>query len=72
VKAESKHEIPKMKILMPFDRFVACELASKGYGTPQQIMEMRADLVLDAFDHLRSMREYEERFYELNAPKGGK
>ena len=58
-----------MKILMDRHRFVVCELASKGYGSPGELMATRVDLVCDAFDHMQAMREYEERFYQLNEPK---
>jgi hypothetical protein len=58
-----------MKVNMPYDRFVVCELASKGYGSVGELMNTRADIVLDAFDHMQSMREYEQRFHYLNRPK---
>jgi hypothetical protein len=64
--------MPRMKINMPTDRFIVCELAAKGYGTLTDLVATRADLVLDAFDHMNSMREYEERFHQLNEPKGTK
>jgi hypothetical protein len=57
-----------MQIDMPLDRFMLCELAAGGYGSLRDLMHTRADVVCDAFDHLRSMREYESRFHELNAP----
>jgi hypothetical protein len=59
-----------MEILMERHRFTVCELASKGYGSMGDLMATRADLVVDAWDHLQAMREYEERFYRLNEPKG--
>lgn len=54
---------------MPYDKFVACELASQGYGSPAIILQTRCDIVLAAYDYLTSMREYEERFHQLNEPK---
>jgi hypothetical protein len=61
--------MPVMKIEMPYDRFMVMELAKAGYGSVQELWYTRADLVCEAFDHLTSMREYEERFHQLNAPK---
>ncbi len=58
-----------MTIKMPFDKFILCELASKGYGTLSSLAATRCDIVLAAYDHLQSMREYEERFHQLNEPK---
>jgi hypothetical protein len=54
---------------MPFDQFVVCELAAAGYGTPAVLLQTRCDIVLSAHDHMNSMREYEERFHQLNEPK---
>jgi hypothetical protein len=58
-----------MTIKMPFDKFVMCELAAKGYGSLRELAATRCDIVLSAYDHLQSMREYEERFHQLNEPK---
>jgi len=59
-----------MHIDMAMDRFMLCELSAAGYGSLSDLMQTRADVVCDAFDHLRSMREYEQRFHELNEPEG--
>jgi len=55
---------------MAMDRFMLCELSAAGYGSLSDLMQTRADVVCDAWDHLRSMREYEQRFHELNEPEG--
>ena len=58
-----------MHIDMPLDKFMLCELAAAGYGSLGELWITRADIVCEAFDHLRSMREYEQRFHELNRPE---
>jgi hypothetical protein len=54
---------------MPYDKFVACELAASGYGSVADLLQARCDIVLSAYDHMITMREFEERFHQLNAPK---
>lgn len=54
---------------MPYAMFVVCELASAGYGTPATLLNTRCDIILSAYDYLKSMQEYEERFHQLNEPK---
>lgn len=58
-----------MHIDMSMDKFMVCELAAAGYGSLSDLWSTRADIVCEAFDHLRSMREYEQRYYDLNRPE---
>jgi hypothetical protein len=47
-------------------RLIALRLAKEGFGTPQEILAMPADIVLDAFRYSRFQAEYEETLYEIN------
>lgn len=53
---------------MEADRMIALRLAKEGYGTPQQILEMPADLVADILDHSQFTADYEATYAELNKP----
>lgn len=45
-------------------RFIVCELAASGMGTPGELMSTRADLVADAYDYLFFKNEYQRRAME--------
>jgi len=47
-------------------RLVALRLAKAGYGTPQEILAMPCDLVLDALEHAHFVSDYERTYAELN------
>jgi hypothetical protein len=47
-------------------RFIVCELAAAGMGTPGELMTTRADLVADAYDYLFFKAEYQRRLMEAN------
>ena len=41
-------------------------LAKEGFGTPEELLQMRADIVLDSLEYVRFTKDYERRFRELN------
>ena len=47
----------------------AVRLAKEGFGTPEQILEMRTDIVLAALDYSEFTAAYESKFQELNREK---
>ena len=49
---------------------VALKLAKAGYGTPAEIMEMQADVVIAATEYEGFLVRYEAEFQRLNAPTG--
>jgi hypothetical protein len=53
--------LPKVRIEMERHRFIACELASSGYGDVDSIMRTRVDLVMDAYDYLHFRVKYEDQ-----------
>jgi hypothetical protein len=46
---------------MDWHRFVIMELAANGFGSPEVLMETRADLIADAHDYLRFKGKYESQ-----------
>ncbi len=54
---------------MPATMLVAVRLAKEGYGTPEQILNMRADAVLAALEYVSFVGDYEQTAHVLNAPK---
>ena len=54
---------------MPFERVVALRLAKEGFGTPGAILEMPADLVLDAMEYAGFLADYQETVIRLNRPE---
>lgn len=51
---------------MPEDLLIPVRLASEGYGTPQEIADMRADLVMAAVEFSQFQSTYQETFSQLN------
>jgi len=45
--------------MMDRHRFVIMELAANGYGSPEVLMNERADLIMDAYDYMRFKSKYE-------------
>lgn len=56
---------------MPQYRFVIMELASSGFGSPEVLMNERADLVADAYDYLRFKHKFEHQIYMMRAEENG-
>jgi len=46
--------------------FAALKLAREGYGTPEAILQMPADIVLAALEHSTFVTDYESTSAELN------
>lgn len=44
----------------------ALKLAREGYGTPEAILQMPADIVLAAIEHSNFIADYESTAVELN------
>ena len=47
-------------------RLIALRLAKEGFGTPEQIENMRTDIVLDALQYSTFLADYEATYVELN------
>jgi hypothetical protein len=47
-------------------RMIALRLAQSGFGPPDKILQMPADLVLDAYRLTKFQAEYEETMNEMN------
>lgn len=47
-------------------RLFACRLSKEGYGTVEQIEEMRADRVIDLLEYSNFLGDYEATSHELN------
>ena len=47
-------------------RLIALRLAQSGFGPPDQILQMPADLVLDAYRLTKFQADYEETRIEIN------
>lgn len=47
-------------------RLIALRLAQNGFGPPDQILRMPADLVLDAYRLMQFQTEYQETVQEMN------
>lgn len=45
---------------------IALRLAKEGYGTVEQILGMRADLVLDALEYSGFLSDYQETYFNIN------
>jgi hypothetical protein len=43
-------------------------LSRAGYGTPEEILNMQSQIVVTAIFYEKFLREYEEKFLELNKP----
>jgi hypothetical protein len=54
---------------MESDVMVALRLAKEGFGTPEQILAMPADLVLDALEYVGFLADYQETQHQLNREK---
>ena len=54
---------------MEWERLVAVRLAKEGYGSPEEIMRMRSDLVLDALEFSGFCSDYEATYVHLNRDK---
>ena len=50
---------------------VALKLSKAGYGRPEEIMAMRADIVKLALEYEAFVRDYEAAFLELNRSESG-
>lgn len=48
---------------------IALRLAKEGFGTPEQILAMPADLVLDALEYVGFLSDYQETMTNLNREK---
>jgi hypothetical protein len=51
---------------MDSDVVVALRLAKEGFGSVEQILAMRADLVLDALEYAGFLADYQETMHQLN------
>lgn len=47
-------------------RLITLRLAKEGFGTPEQIEQMRTDTVLDALQYSTFLADYESTYVELN------
>ena len=47
-------------------RLVAVRLAKEGFGSVEEVLRMRTDIVLDALEYSTFSADYEETAYELN------
>lgn len=48
---------------------VALRLSKEGFGRPDEILKMRCDLVLTAFEYSAFLRNYENAVIEMNKGK---
>jgi hypothetical protein len=48
---------------MEMHRFIVSELSSAGFGSPGDLMQTRADLIMDSYDYLRFKNKYESQYY---------
>lgn len=48
---------------MSSHKFIVMELAANGYGSPEVLMNERADLVMAAYDYLLFKNKYEHQTY---------
>lgn len=51
---------------MEFERIVALRLSKEGYGRPDEILGMPADLVLEALEYSGFLGEYQDAMIQLN------
>jgi hypothetical protein len=51
---------------MESEMLIALRLSKDGFGTPQQILEMRSDIVLSALEYTAFLGDYEDTMIELN------
>jgi hypothetical protein len=56
-----KKPYPDVKITMERHRMVIMELAAAGFGSPEVLMNERADLIADAYDYLMFKSKYENQ-----------
>lgn len=55
---------------MPDEMLIPIRLAKEGFGgTPQQIADMRVDLVMAALVYSTFLSDYEETFSQINRPE---
>jgi hypothetical protein len=63
---EDEYIYPKIKNNCEAKVFIAIKLSKAGYGTIEEIMDMRADLVLAALEYELFLHDYEKEFIALN------
>lgn len=54
---------------MDSELLISLRLAKEGFGTPEQILEMRSDIVLAALEYSGFAADYEETMIEMNRNK---
>ena len=54
---------------MDEDSLIAFRLAKEGLGTPEQILAMPANLVLDALEYAGFLSDYQDTMIALNREK---
>lgn len=54
---------------MPDELLIPVRLAKEGYGTPQQIADMRVDLVMAAVRYSKFLSDLQETTTQLNKPE---
>ena len=65
-KSSRSNKYPKTEISCSKAIQVALSLSKAGYGTPEQIMEMNAEIVMSALDYENFKNEYEQEYMQLN------
>ena len=53
---------------MEADLLIALRVSGEGYGSLDQVMDMRVDLVMAAMEYIAFRSEFEDTAYELNKP----
>ena len=54
---------------MPEAILISLRLSKEGFGRPDEILAMRADLVLAALEYVKFETDYEHAYLKLNDPK---